>query len=687
MVSDPPASASFAARRDLEAVARVQPPGRIVGGDAQADRAVAVGAGPAHDRAEQQAADALAAALGIHRDRELGHVVGDEAVAGRVRGRTGGTTRRRPARRGGRAPRSRRRRCDPSPRRSGGARVVEQLVERRSFLGAVVAPVDGLVEHLREEGRVGARAQAEHSGRLGARHAAAFGGRGVADVTPRVPLVRRAQRAGARVGALVAVVLAVRRCRCRAADVVRGPDRLAGLAPVRRRSSARRSRCRSTGRVPTAGRITLSLARRPADGRRHRRAVHESRRSRRLRASSSCSRPPTRSPARSSTGSTSCRGTRAASARARRPSADRQSRLLLRGRPQRAPTPRPRRANAAVAKRLVADCGRDERAGCSRTCRPRDGPRHGRDPRRDGRARRSTTSASRTAPTSARCTRTGTRRTCRAMVLDGAVDPAASYADGDDRPGSGFEHILDAFFACCRDNNDVRVRARRQPDRGVRRSDDVDRERDRSRQPCTASTATLGPGEANIGVATALYSGQGRAAGTRSAPRSNNAARGDGAALLALSDAYTGRHTGGTYDNETAAFYAIGCLDGPAPPTLAAVRAAGAARGAGRAALRRVDGLARVAVHVLAGARRRAGPAPIHAPGAPPIVVVGTTDDPATPYARAQALARELRVGPPAHLRRREPHRVRPRRRVRRQGRRPLPALARRARVPGTRCD
>ena len=35
--------------------------------------------------------------------------------------------------------------------------------------------------------------------------------------------------------------------------------------------------------------------------------------------------------------------------------------------------------------------------------------------------------------------------------------------------------------------------------------------------------------------------------------------------------------------------------------------------------------------------------APVHAAGAPPILVVGTTDDPATPYASARALTRELR--------------------------------------------
>jgi hypothetical protein len=35
----------------------------------------------------------------------------------------------------------------------------------------------------------------------------------------------------------------------------------------------------------------------------------------------------------------------------------------------------------------------------------------------------------------------------------------------------------------------------------------------------------------------------------------------------------------------------------------------------------------------------------VHAPGAPPILVVGTTGDPATPYAWAQDLASQLQRG------------------------------------------
>ena len=115
--------------------------------------------------------------------------------------------------------------------------------------------------------------------------------------------------------------------------------------------------------------------------------------------------------------------------------------------------------------------------------------------------------------------------------------------------------------------------------------------------------------------------------------------------MLAESDAYTGRRPDGTYDNETAAFYAIGV------PRRA--RAAHARRGHEAGGAR----AARVAPHFGASTVWSglpctywpvppvSGPVPIHAAGAPPIVVVGNTDDPATPYSGARSLAHELRSG------------------------------------------
>ncbi len=231
----------------------------------------------------------------------------------------------------------------------------------------------------------------------------------------------------------------------------------------------------------------------------------------------------------------------------------------------------------------------------------------------------------------------------RAMVLDGAIDPATSYGDATVRQAVGFERSLDAFLAWCRDDTSCKFARGANPRTAF---DDLMTSIAGETDPGTVDgeQRSLDIGEANIGVATALYSGKGDSGWGALSTALSNAARGDGSTLLALSDAYTGRRTGGAYDNETAAFYSIGCLDGPAPPTLGAVQ-----RLAARAA--------RVSPHfgastVWLGLPCTYWPAPavsrpgaIHAAGAPPIVVIGTTDDPATPYEQAQGLARELKSG------------------------------------------
>ena len=119
---------------------------------------------------------------------------------------------------------------------------------------------------------------------------------------------------------------------------------------------------------------------------------------------------------------------------------------------------------------------------------------------------------------------------------------------------------------------------------------------------------------------------------------------GNGAGLLTLADAYNGRGPTGYSDNSLVAFWATICLDRPYADTDAQLAALlpsfqraspvfGLSLGWGSIPCRYW--------HV----RPAAGPAPIHAPGTPPILVVGTTRDPATPYAETQALAAELDSG------------------------------------------
>jgi pimeloyl-ACP methyl ester carboxylesterase len=231
----------------------------------------------------------------------------------------------------------------------------------------------------------------------------------------------------------------------------------------------------------------------------------------------------------------------------------------------------------------------------------------------------------------------------RAMVLDGAVDPAAPYDEAIITQAVGFDRALDAFFSWCRSSDDCAFARGGDPKTAYA---DLMRSLADESIPATVDgeKRTLGIGEANIGAATALYYGNRPDGWPRLGRALNRAAAGDGSELLELSDEYTDRTSGGHYDNLTAAFYAIGCLDGPAPATAAATlqlarRAAKAAPNFGASTV----WLGLPCTFWPAPPDGR--PAPIHAPGAPPIVVIGNTNDPATPFAQAQALARELDSG------------------------------------------
>jgi pimeloyl-ACP methyl ester carboxylesterase len=229
----------------------------------------------------------------------------------------------------------------------------------------------------------------------------------------------------------------------------------------------------------------------------------------------------------------------------------------------------------------------------------------------------------------------------RAMVLDGAVDPAQSSAVASNQQAIGFEKALDAFLADCAQDTNCDFYAGGNPKRGYERlMVSIDAE------PVFARIGdeerTLGPGEADVGVAEALYGG--KKSWPKLASALGAAARGDGSKLLRLSDEYTERSKGGKYSNLTDAFYAIGCLDGPAPRNAAAI-----ARQANAITKRAPQFGATTTWLGLPCVYWPAKPdgvsAPVHAHGAPPILVLGTTHDPATPFASARALARELDSG------------------------------------------
>ncbi|WP_097238449.1 MULTISPECIES: alpha/beta hydrolase [unclassified Streptomyces] len=123
--------------------------------------------------------------------------------------------------------------------------------------------------------------------------------------------------------------------------------------------------------------------------------------------------------------------------------------------------------------------------------------------------------------------------------------------------------------------------------------------------------------------------------------------RGDARDLLELADSVNGRTEGGRYDTPADAYAAISCADLPQAPTEAEQRAA-LADLATRAPL--TSRHAPVATLLDPDCRTwpyrsPEVPHPVRAPGSAPILVVGSTGDPVTPYPWAQRLAGGLEHG------------------------------------------
>ena len=245
----------------------------------------------------------------------------------------------------------------------------------------------------------------------------------------------------------------------------------------------------------------------------------------------------------------------------------------------------------------------------------------------------------------------------RALVLDGAVDPDTPSLQDDITQAEGFQVALRSFAAWCLTTANCPLRGGSggsgssgvAGQGGGARSVDAAVARLQSlivRANSTPLANHLGDGQVADGamllngVASALYS---KSFWIDLKTGLAGAFAGDGTVLVQLANLLMERNPNGTYANLADADTSISCLDRPWPRSLAAWEAAASA--ASRAA-------------PLFGAPLVWGnlscaywPVPsyplprIRAAGAPPILVVGTLRDPATPYRWAQALAGDLSSG------------------------------------------
>lgn len=228
----------------------------------------------------------------------------------------------------------------------------------------------------------------------------------------------------------------------------------------------------------------------------------------------------------------------------------------------------------------------------------------------------------------------------RALVLDGAVDPTLSSTDMLIEQAKGFETALRAFAddcvkaGFCRFGDSVDA-VLATVSSFLAKTDKTPLKNSKDSRKVTESLAVMG-------IARALYVKEFwpvlRQALTQAIQNS------DGTALLALADEMVEREPDGTYSNQTDANMAINCVDKPNPPdaTTYGKSAAEAKKVAPRFGPFVVwGGLPCVYWPVQTEQR----PKPIAAKGAAPIVVIGTTRDPATPYKWAQNLADQLSSG------------------------------------------
>jgi pimeloyl-ACP methyl ester carboxylesterase len=225
------------------------------------------------------------------------------------------------------------------------------------------------------------------------------------------------------------------------------------------------------------------------------------------------------------------------------------------------------------------------------------------------------------------------------LVLDGALDPTLSTLELSQGQARGFENALRAYVADCQAGADCPLDG--SVDDGLAQVKTVlDRAR-RSPLP-TGTDRPLTGALAFNGIALPLYD----ESSWRYLTMGLGAAlQGDGSVLLQLADLYYDRNADGSYaTNSTQAFWAIGCADDRGTTDPAEMRAQAAA----------IEEVAPTVGYFFGygGAICAQWPVPeagglddYAAAGAAPIVVVGTTNDPATPYEWAESLAGTLDSG------------------------------------------
>ncbi|MDY7089061.1 MAG: alpha/beta hydrolase [Actinomycetota bacterium] len=223
----------------------------------------------------------------------------------------------------------------------------------------------------------------------------------------------------------------------------------------------------------------------------------------------------------------------------------------------------------------------------------------------------------------------------RAMVLDGAVDPRENFVEGSESQAKGFERAFTNFTNWCKATPGKCPIA---PDARKAVTDAISAAATKPVAGSDGRQATSG--WIFVAVISSLYteSGWAKLAGAIAQLKEGNA-RG----VFSLADQYAERKPDGTYSNLFDANLAVNCADTDDAPTLDEIRRL---QGEWRVKYPLFGGALAVGMLPCAVWPGKPDPYPVGpAKDAPPIVVVGTTGDPATPYENTADLASMLGVG------------------------------------------
>jgi pimeloyl-ACP methyl ester carboxylesterase len=225
----------------------------------------------------------------------------------------------------------------------------------------------------------------------------------------------------------------------------------------------------------------------------------------------------------------------------------------------------------------------------------------------------------------------------RALALDGVIDPTLSPNDLLYAQLVGFEQNLQAFLSDCRARKTAATPCAyaQSGDPGTKLTNLMTR---LDATPLAVGNRFLTRALAVIGVLTPLYD---PSEWTYLDQALTQADRGDGTLLLQFSDLYLGRNADGTYDNETDSNVAVNCDDRPVPTDVASYDALGPKFAAASPFFGPAFQYSNL-VCAFWPVKPTGTVGPLTADGAPPILLVGGTGDPATPYAWAQAANQQI---------------------------------------------